>query len=124
MRENNGDSVEAGQAMPLGRVPASPAITNADNTKLRATISEDSSSLTAPASFMAGEEQPSGPEINSRDQEQIFQGKDRQTQADTGPTNSNRYRTGTSWPVNSCRISSHEHRSMETLDKIIISKMR
>ena len=48
----------------MGRVPASPAITNADNTKLRATISEDSASLTAPASFMAGEDQTSGPEVN------------------------------------------------------------
>ena len=62
---NNGDSVEAGQAMPLGRVPASPAITNADNSKLRATISEDRAALIAPpASFMAGEEQTSGSEVN------------------------------------------------------------
>ena len=50
--------------MPLGRAPASPAITNADNAKLRATILEDSASLTALASFMAGEEQISGPEVN------------------------------------------------------------
>ena len=51
--------------MPLGRVPASPAIINADNSKLRATISEDRAALIAPsASFMAGEEQTSGSEVN------------------------------------------------------------
>ena len=62
---NNGDSVEAGQAMPLGRVPASPAITDADNSKPRATISEDRAALIAPpVSFMAGEEQTSGSEVN------------------------------------------------------------
>ena len=64
---NNGDSVEAGQAMPLGRVPASPAITDADNSKPRATISEDRAALIAPpASFMAGEEQTSGSEIRNK----------------------------------------------------------
>ena len=57
-------TVEAGQALPLARVPASPAITNADNSKLRATISEDRAALIAPASFMAGEEQASGSEVN------------------------------------------------------------
>ena len=69
MKGNNGDSVEAGQVMSFGRVTALPAMTNADNTKLRATISEYSVSLTARASssvsnLMAGEEQTSVPEVN------------------------------------------------------------
>ena len=51
--------------MPLGRFPASPAITNVDNSKLRARMSEDRAALIAPpASFMAGEEQISGSVVN------------------------------------------------------------
>ena len=94
MRENNGDSVEAGQVMSLGRVTASPAMTNADNTKLRATISEDSASSTAPASssvsnFMAGEEQTSVPEVNhiiaGIRNKKSRERTGRQTQTDTEP---------------------------------------
>ena len=89
VRKNNGDSVEAGQVMPFGRVPASPAMTNADNTKLRATISKDSASLTAPASLWQEKNrhlvrmsitswQGSGTNIPGK-----------------GPADSNRYKTGT-----------------------------
>ena len=80
--------------MPLGRVPASPAITNADNTKLRAMISENSASFTAPASssvfdFMAGEEQTSAPEVNhiiAEIRNKFFRERtSTQTQTETGP---------------------------------------
>ena len=71
--------------MPLGRVPASPALTNTDNSMLRATISEDRAALIAPpASFMAAEEQISGSEDNH-----IIAGI-----KNKGPANLNRYRTG------------------------------
>ena len=69
VRETNDDSVEASRTKSLGRVPASPARTIAENTGLRAPTSEDRASLTAPASsplfdFMAGQKPTSGPEVN------------------------------------------------------------
>ena len=86
--ENNGDSVEASQVMPLGRVPASSARTNADNAKLRATISADSALLTA---------QASDPEVNH-----IIAGI------------SNKFCRGTA----SVSMFLATQRDMETLDKI------
>ena len=81
--------------MPLERAPASPALTNLDNSKLRATISQDRAALIAPASFMAGEEQASGSEINH-----IIAGI-RNKYFRERPANLNRYRTAIKWPVNS-----------------------